>query len=82
MSRSTLIKKLAEVSDKKPLKKRSDAGNSALTREEATLISGVLMEATRNTGKRLYSPEQAVNDLRSNGLINAGHIGRIFSVIH
>ncbi|MFD0709363.1 MULTISPECIES: DDE-type integrase/transposase/recombinase [Photorhabdus] len=74
MSRSTLIKKLGEVSGKKPRKKRSDAGNSALTREEATLISGVLMEATRNTGKRLYSLEQAVNDLRSNGLINAGHI--------
>lgn len=74
MSRSTLIKKLGEVSGKKPRKKRSDAGNSTLTREEAILISGVLMEATRNTGKRLYSLEQAVNDLRSNGLISAGHI--------
>ncbi len=49
MSRSTLMKKL--VSGKKPRKKRSDAGNRALTREEATLISGVLMEATRNTGE-------------------------------
>lgn len=74
MSRSTLMKKLKAVTINSPRKKRSDAGKTALSREEALTISGVLMENYRNTGKRLYSIEQAVNDLRTNGLINAGYM--------
>ncbi len=47
---------------------------SALTRDEALLISGVIMESERNNGKRLYSLQQTVNDLRANNLIDAGYI--------
>lgn len=72
MSRGTLFRKLKQLQSTKR-KKREDAGACMLTRKEAVLISGVLMEATRNTGKRLYSIEQAVKDLRANGLINAGY---------
>ena len=44
MSRATLLKKLNAVRLQKPRKQRSDAGDSALTREEAMTISGTLME--------------------------------------
>ena len=40
MSRATLMKKLKEVSVMAQRKRRSDAGQSALTRDEAMLISG------------------------------------------
>lgn len=53
-------------------KKRVDAGRSALSREEAALISATLREATRKNGKRLYSIADAVETLRTNGFISAG----------
>lgn len=53
-------------------KKRADAGRSALTRDEAALISATLREATRKNGKRLYSIADAVETLRANGFISAG----------
>ncbi|MCV4796387.1 integrase, partial [Escherichia coli] len=53
-------------------KKRADAGRSALTRDEAALISATLREATRKNGKRLYSIADAVETLRANGFITAG----------
>ncbi|OZI13942.1 hypothetical protein CE195_11950, partial [Sodalis-like symbiont of Philaenus spumarius] len=46
----------------------------ALTRDEALLISGVIMESERNNGKRLYGLQQTVNALRANNLIDAGYI--------
>jgi hypothetical protein len=47
-----IAQKLNAVRLQKPRKQRSDAGDSALTREEAMTISGTLMETIRGTGKR------------------------------
>ncbi|EMW2842188.1 DDE-type integrase/transposase/recombinase, partial [Yersinia enterocolitica] len=72
LSRATLLRKLKEVSVTDKRKKRVDAGRSALSREEAALISATLREATRKNGKRLYSIADAVETLRTNGFISAG----------
>ncbi|MBE0328546.1 integrase, partial [Klebsiella pneumoniae] len=73
MSRATLLKKLNAVRLQKPRKQRSDAGDSALTRDEAMTISG-MMETIRGTGKRTLSVEKAINSLRDNGLIVSGRL--------
>lgn len=72
LSRATLLRKLKEVSVTDKRKKRVDAGRSALSREEAALISATLREATRKNGKRLYSIADAVETLRTNSFISAG----------
>ncbi|MCT2386825.1 integrase catalytic domain-containing protein [Erwinia pyrifoliae] len=72
LSRATLLRKLKEVSVTDKRKKRADAGRSALSRDEAALISATLREATRKNGKRLYSIADAVETLRTNCFIAAG----------
>ncbi|HHK8232126.1 TPA: transposase family protein [Serratia marcescens] len=72
LSRATLLRKLKEVSVTDKRKKRTDAGRSALSRDEAAMISATLREATRKNGKRLYSIADAVETLRTNGFISAG----------
>lgn len=74
LSRATLLRKLKEVAVTDKRKKRADAGQSALTRDEAAMISATLMEATRKNGKRLYSIADAVETLRANDMIAAGRI--------
>lgn len=74
MSRATLLKKLNAVRAPKPRKQRADAGETALTRDEALTISGALMETIRGTGKRTLSVEKAIDSLRDNGLILAGRV--------
>jgi hypothetical protein len=69
-----IAQKLNAVRLQKPRKQRSDAGDSALTREEAMTISGTLMETIRGTGKRTLSVEKAINSLRDNGLIVSGRL--------
>ena len=71
MSRATLARKIKEVAVMAPRKRRSDAGQSALTLDEAKLISAALMETTRKNGKRLYSIKDAVTMLRANNAIRA-----------
>lgn len=71
MSRATLLRKLKEVAVMPTRKRRSDAGQSSLTRDEAMMISALLMESTRKNGKRLYSLTDAVEALRANGMIRA-----------
>ncbi|ECZ5371253.1 transposase family protein [Salmonella enterica subsp. enterica serovar Give] len=72
MSRATLLKKLKAFQPAAQRKQRADAGCSALTREEALVISGTWLESRRNNDKRLYSLESAVKALRTNGMIMAG----------
>ncbi|ELI0559690.1 DDE-type integrase/transposase/recombinase, partial [Salmonella enterica] len=72
MSRATLLKKLKAFQPAAQRKQRADAGCSALTREEALLISGTWLESRRNNDKRLYSLESVVKALRTNGMIMAG----------
>ncbi len=74
MSRATLLKKIKEVAVTAPRKRRSDAGQSALSRDEAMLISALLMESTRKNNKRLYSVADAVQALRANEMIRAEYL--------
>lgn len=74
LSRATLLRKLKEVTVTDKRKKRSDAGRSTLTREEAAIISATLREATRKNGKRLYSVADAAEALRANNMITAGRV--------
>lgn len=71
LSRPTLLRKLAEAAHRPARKRRRDAGETALTLDEAKLISAMLVESTRRNGKRLMSIEQAVSTLRANGKIQA-----------
>lgn len=58
-----------EVAVKPTRKRRADAGQVALPRDEARLLSATLMESHRRNDKRLLSVEQAVTMLRENGFI-------------
>ncbi|MCA0240186.1 MAG: integrase [Proteobacteria bacterium] len=71
LSRGTLQRHLHAVSVRPQRKRRSDAGAVALPREEAMLISALLMESHRKNNKRLMSITQAVQTLRDNGLVRA-----------
>ncbi|HGM5880619.1 DDE-type integrase/transposase/recombinase [Stenotrophomonas maltophilia] len=53
----------------KPRKRRSDRGNSGWTLEELELISAVLLESRRGTGKRLASIGEAIDMLRANNMV-------------
>ncbi|QEY23531.1 DDE-type integrase/transposase/recombinase [Neisseria animalis] len=74
MSLATLYRKLEAVAVKPSRKRRSDAGRSELSLDEAKLISSALMEAMRRNGKRLMAVRQAVEMLRANGKIEAARI--------
>jgi hypothetical protein len=74
MSRPTLLRKLKEIDVNRNRKQRNDAGETALTHDEAKTIAGYLQETTRKNGKRLASLEDAVTVLRTNSMILAGRI--------
>lgn len=69
MSHATLHRHLAKVTVKPSRKQRSDAGDVALSREDAIAISALLMTSHRKTSKRLLSIGQAVDTLIANGEI-------------
>ncbi|MCY1291964.1 Integrase core domain protein [compost metagenome] len=72
MSLATIYRKLEEVTvTTTDRKRRSDAGSSSLTREEALTISAALIESARRNEKRLYSLGDAVKALRDSGMIRA-----------
>lgn len=72
LSLATLYRKLEEVTvAAAPRKRRADAGQSALSREEALTISAALIESARRNEKRLYSLGDAVEALRASGMIRA-----------
>lgn len=74
-SYATAYRRLRDVTVfRRPRKRRHDARSSALTQEEASLISGYLMESRRRTGKFLSDLEAAVETLRANEKIVAGHV--------
>jgi hypothetical protein len=74
MSPQTLIRKLRTVSVTKPRKQRADAGQVALTRDEALVIAATVEETRRLTGSGTIPLEDAVAHLRANGKINAGRV--------
>lgn len=71
ISMGTLHRKIKEFAVTNPRKRRSDAGKTALTRDEALLISAVLIEHMRKNGKRLKSVAEAIDMLRANKMIAA-----------
>jgi transposase InsO family protein len=75
LSTQTIYRHLDKLTVKaEPRKRRADAGQHSLTREEALVISGVIMETDRRHGKLLYSLTDVVAHLRQNGLIRAERI--------
>lgn len=71
---ATVYRKLKEVTVTTTRKRRTDAGTSALERNEAELISAVLIQSIRDNDKQLSTLERAVERLRSNGKIIAGRV--------
>ena len=71
MSRPTLMRALSDVAVRGDRKRRVDAGQVSLTREDAILISAMLMESLRKNGKRILSVAQAVDILRRNNEVKA-----------
>lgn len=77
ISRATLARKLNEVVVKPERKRRSDAGSVSLSRDEATMISALLMDSLRKNSKRLMSITQAVEILRANREIRAEYLDEV-----
>jgi len=71
MSTATLHRHLGKITVKPERKKRSDAGDLSLTRDEAVAISAALMTSHRKSNKRLMSIGQAVEVMRANGEVRA-----------
>lgn len=75
MSLATLHRALNEASARPSRRRRSDAGATALSRDEAITISAVLMDSLRKQGtKRMASVEKALGILRRNGEIKAERV--------
>lgn len=74
MSLPTLLKKLKQVALIKPRKKRSDAGQHALTRDEAMLVAATVEETRRLTGTGEIRLEDCLAVLRANDKISAGTV--------
>lgn len=74
VSTATAYKRISAVTVTKPRKRRRDAGTSALTVEEAEMIWLAVSESTRRTDTGACSVADAVEQLRSAGLINAACI--------
>jgi transposase InsO family protein len=76
ISKSELHTRLNEVTVRKQRKQRSDAGSTAVTYDEAFMISCYLNEHIRRNGKRIKSTEQAVDELRANDKISAARVDK------
>lgn len=71
MTRSTLMRRLKDVRVVAPRKRRADAGKTALSRDEAEMVSAMLMTSFRANGKQQSSVKLALERLRANGEISA-----------
>lgn len=77
LSLATVYRKLEEVTvAAAPRKRRIDAGQSQLSREEALTISAALIESARRNEKRLYSLGDAVDALRASNMIRAESVDK------
>lgn len=75
VSKATVHRRLSAITAAvKPRKRRSDAGQLALSRTEAVTIAALVEETRRLTGTGTLPVEQAVEILRSNGRIDAARI--------
>jgi len=74
ISLQTLYRKLEKITVKPARKRRSDAGATELSRDEAELISAYYLEHIRKNGKRTKPMSMAIQELRVNGKIIAGTV--------
>lgn len=65
-SRSTLLRKLKEVTVRPQRKRRADAGSSQLSLEDTRRLSGELMQGFRANDKKIMSVPLALERLRAN----------------
>lgn len=82
LSRATLLRKLKETVMTNPRKQRSDAGETALTLDEAKHIAAWLRESVRKNNKRILGVEQAVDELRANSIIKAEWTNHTTGEVH
>ena len=66
LSRATLMRNLREVTVKSDRKRRSDAGQTCLTRGDAQLLSAAMMEGYRANDKSIVALRKALQVLRAN----------------
>lgn len=71
LSRATLCRKLKEVAVLPTRKRRADAGQCALSRNEAEVISAVMMEGYRANNKKILSLKKALEIVRADGRVRA-----------
>ena len=70
-SMDKLYRHLKKVAVQPTRKRRADAGSTALSLEEAQLISAAVLAGARKNGKRIMSIGRAATMLRANGVIRA-----------
>ena len=70
-SLAKLHRGLNQVAVRPLRKRRSDAGEHELLREDATVIHAFMRDHYRGNGKRGITLRQALKDLRANGLVKA-----------
>lgn len=76
MSVAKLYKELERVMIKPKRKRRADAGKTALTLQDAQMISALIMETMRKNGKRLMTVERAVEILIANKEIDPTRVNK------
>lgn len=76
MSVAKLYKELERVMMKPERKRRSDAGKTALTLQDAQMISALILETMRKNGKRLMTVERAVEVLIANKEIDPTRVDK------
>ncbi len=69
---ATVYRKLEQAGLDLGRKRRSDAGNSAVSVDDLKLLSATLLASRRDNDKQLWSGKRAVSALRANGLISTG----------
>ena len=74
LSRATVYRRLKEFTVQGERRRRSDAGASSVTRQEALQISAALMRSQRKGGKQLLSVPAALDELRCQGLVRCERI--------
>jgi transposase InsO family protein len=74
VSMATLYREFENIGLQVGRKRRADAGNITLSRDEAVVLSGYLMQAYRNNNKKIGGIEAALMELRANDVIRADRI--------
>jgi transposase InsO family protein len=74
ISLAELHRRLNAITVRPKRKQRADAGTSAMTYDEALLVSGYVMQHIRRNGKDIKSVTQAIQELRTDGVIAAGRV--------